>query len=145
MAEPSDLQEQRRLMGLSPRYQWSLDEGVPGEGGETVDDPRHPDSPEDDEPELATPSPDEQDPPNVQGSGAAQHWDMYRDIEEKAKDLAMANMEMYERLTQVTEGEMDREQRRALKAAQLAVREAVAAQKVAFRRLGEFGSTMLGK
>lgn len=147
MAETTNLAEQRKLMGLGSRYEWRVNEaeGAPGGGGVEVDDPRHPDSPEDDEPELATPSPDEQDPPNVQGAGASKHWDMYRGIEEKAMKLAQANMEMYEKLTQVTEGEMDREQRRALKSAQLAVREAVMAQKAAFRRVSEFGSTLLGK
>lgn len=131
------LQEQKRLMGLAPRYDWTVNE-------QADKAPTHPDSPEDDQDMLSTPRSDDQEPPNTQGAGAAQHWDMYRGLEEEAKAMAERTIEMWERLNLVTEDEMTRESRRALKSAKIAVREAVAAQKAAFRRISEFGSTLMG-
>jgi hypothetical protein len=133
------MHEQRRLMGLEPRFGWTVNEGK-GEGR-----PTHPDSPETDQNLASTPKPDDQEPPNVAGAGASKHWDMYRGLEEKAKEMAENVIEMWEQMNLVTEDEMSRESRRAIKAAKIAVREAVATQKVAYRKISEFGSALLGK
>ena len=133
------MHEQRRLMGLEPRFEWTVNEGK-GEGR-----PTHPDSPETDQDLASTPKPSDEEPPNVAGTGASKHWDMYRGLEEESKDMAERAIEMWEKMNLVTEDEMSRESRRALKGAKIAVREAVATQKVAYRRISEFGSTLLGK
>lgn len=150
--ERTNLEEQKRLMGLAPRYPYKVNkrplkeaDDKPSVGGPEVKDPRHPDSPEDDQDLMATPKPDNSEPPNTTGAGASKYWDMYRGLEEKAMKLHNSCAEMYEKLSQVTESEMDREQRRTLKSAQMAVREAMMAQKEAFRKISEFGSTMLGR
>ena len=142
--DSTTLEEQRRLAGIAPRYNFSLREA--GEaGGPDVVDPVHPDSPEDDEDALATPSADDQPPPNTQGAGASKHWDLYRKMEEKAMKLHSENIEMLQSISEITEGEMTRYQRASLRRSQMAVKEACAAQKEAFRRISEFGSTLLGK
>lgn len=131
----SSLFEQRRLMGLESRYDWTTEQEAP----------TSPSSPEDDMDVPITPKPDDEDPPNVQGQGDTKAWDMYRTMEEEAKEMAEKAIEMWEKLNVVTEDEMSRESRRSLKSAKLAVREAVAAQKNAYRRISEFGSTLMGK
>jgi len=130
------LEEQRRLAGLAPRYNYSLREDA---------DTTHPDSPEDDEPALATPSVSDEDPPDVNGAGASKHWEMYRKMEEKAMKLHSENTDMLAQMSEITEVEMSRYQRSSLRRAQMSVKEACVAQKEAFRRISEFGSTLLGK
>lgn len=138
MSNVAYLAEQRRLMGLAPRFQY---EAVDGEGLPDSDTP-HPDSPEGDQDAPETPKPDPSEPPGTTGS--SQHWDLYRELEEEAMKLAKANIAMQERMSQMTEGELSREQKRYLKNAQAAVGQAVSAQKEAYRKIAEFGSTMLG-
>jgi len=138
----TDLQEQRRLMGLSPRFRYTLHE----EAGDAVaiSDPVHPDSPEDDEKMMATPSVDH-DAPEATGAGATKHWDMYREVAESAMKLAQENRVMFERINVMAEDStFSRDQRRSLKQAQGAVKSAWTAQREAYRRIAEFGSTVLG-
>jgi hypothetical protein len=139
------LHEQRKLAGLAPRYRdWSLSEQV-------VDDPPEDQADMDAGPPQEEPpaeADDEAQPPADEedgDKGALAHWEEYRKMEAKALKLAQDCIEMYETLSVMTEDEMTREQRRSLKTAKLAMREAVAAQKAAFRKISEFGSTMLGK
>ncbi len=143
--ESTTLEEQKRLMGIAPRYNYSTKSMREAAGGVDVSDPVHPDSPEEDEPPLMTPSASDEDPPNVQGAGAAKHWEMYRKMEEKAMNLHAENIEMLNQMQEITEGEMSRYQRSSLRRAQVAVKEACQVQKEAFRRISEFGSTLLGK
>jgi hypothetical protein len=140
----NSLHEQKKLAGLAPRYDWGLSEQV-------VDEPPE-DKVDASPPEGAPPSPEsdpggepDTEPEEPTESGALQHWDEYRKMEAKALKLAQDCMEMYENLGVMTEDSLTREQRRALKTAKLACREAVGAQKVAFRKISEFGATMLGK
>jgi hypothetical protein len=143
MGTPTTLEEQKRLMGLAPRYNYSTK--TEATGSPDVSDPVHPDSPEDDEAPLMTPSASEEPPPNVQGAGASKHWEMYRKMEEKAMKLHGENIEMLNQMSEITEGEMSRYQRSSLRRAQVAVKEACSVQKEAFRRISEFGATLLGK
>lgn len=141
--DTTNLNEQRKLMGLAPRYDYQVNEAM-GDSPH-VDDTPHPDSPEDDQDLAATPPPDTQEPPDTTGAGPSKHWDMYRKMEESAMKLAKENAEMFKQLSAVTEDAgLTREQRKFLKNAQQAVKTAWTAQKEAYRRISEFGSTMLG-
>jgi len=137
----SALHEQKKLAGLAPRYDWTLSEQVvdtPPDDEPAPEVDGEPEvSPDDD---LADTAPEEEKGPK----GALQHWEAYRKMESKALKFAQDTMEMYDELSELTEIELTREQRRSLKTAKLAVREAASAQKAAFRKISEFGSTMLG-
>jgi hypothetical protein len=138
------LHEQRKLAGLDPRYgDWRLEQVVDDAPEEQADADAAPpeDVPADE------PPPDEDQPPAEEegDKGALAHWESYRKMEAKTLKLAQDTIEVYEQLSVMTEDELTREQRRSLKLAKLACREAVAAQKAAFRKVSEFGSTMLGK
>lgn len=139
--------EIRKLAGLSPRYTHTLKNTKPSRRlAEDAAPAVHPSSPEDDQDLIATPPPDDQEP-EATGAGPSTHWDMFRDLQEQGMQLYQQCQEMYDKLSQVNEadGEMDRDQRRTLKGAQLAVREAMRAQKEAYRKIAEFGGTMLGR
>jgi len=131
----STLEEQKRLAGLSPRYDFRLDEA------ETT----HPDSPEDDQDLAATPPVTDEDPPDTTGAGASKHWDMYRKHEQSLKAMAEKCDEMLGEMSFVNEAEMDGKQNRALKMARMEMKKARLQQGNAFRAMAEFGATMLGK
>lgn len=135
---------QRQLMGIEPR-EWTtpvrrqievarLEEDRPGEmpPEEMPDDGLEPGDEEDglDTGDITSPSP---------------HWEMYRELEQTAVRLHGEVKKMHARLSEVTEGGMTREQRLALRRAQKAIKETLGAQAKAFRRVSEFGSTLLGQ
>jgi len=72
-----------------------------------------------------------------------QHWDPARKLQARAMKLASTSKVLYDSLCELTEKPMRPRQKRALKKAKEACREAVQANRKAFSCIGEFGATVL--